>query len=127
MFKVNNNYRIRKGIMGSDDSYENNGCFNIPHYRIKNYSFYTQVSDGDGWEHVSVSVGENGKKQQRCPTWEEMCWIKDQFWDKDDCIIQYHPVVSEYVNMHPFVLHLWKPINQIIPTPDKIMVGINLK
>ena len=50
------------------------------------------ASDGFGWEHVSVS------RRDRCPTWEEMCQIKALFWDEDDCVIQYHPPRSEYVN-----------------------------
>ena len=30
-------------------------------------------SDGLGWDHVSVSLAD------RCPTWAEMCFIKDLF------------------------------------------------
>lgn len=29
---------------------------------------------------------------------------------------------SEYVNCHPFVLHLWRPIKEVIPIPNKLMV-----
>ena len=63
------------------------------------------------WEHVSVSV------KTRCPTWEEMVWVKSLFWADDEVVIQYHPALSEYVNEHPFCLHLWKPVNVILPTP----------
>lgn len=123
MFHVHNKFRVVRGPMASDDSYGNNGFFVLPHYRINDYQFYAQVSDGEGWEHVSVSVGRKGEKQRRCPTWEEMCWIKNWFWDEEDCVIQFHPAKSEYVNLHPYVLHLWVPINQTIPIPNKIMVG----
>jgi hypothetical protein len=74
------------------------------------------------WEHVSVSVRVPG--ETRCPTWEEMCEIKDMFWDKDETVIQYHPAEADYVNMHPHTLHLWKPIGVELPTPPSIMVGV---
>lgn len=101
------------------------GFFIIPHYRINNYEFWAMASNGLGWEHVSISIREKySKGSKRCPTWEEMCWVKDQFWDKEDCVIQYHPSESEYVNCHHFCLHLWRPIDQDFPIPPKIMVGL---
>lgn len=56
----------------------------------------------DEWEHVSISL------PNRTPTWAEMCFIKDLFWDKKETVVQFHPKESEYVNYHPFTLHLWK-------------------
>jgi len=70
------------------------------------------------WEHVSVSV-----KEKRCPTWEEMCFVKNLFWGLDEVVMQLHPAAHEYVNEHPFCLHLWKPIAAAIPTPPSILVG----
>lgn len=70
---------------------------------------------GEPWDHVSVSV-QNG---ERCPTWEEMCWVKSLFFDDDECVVQYHPPKSDYVNVHPFVLHLWRPTESVIPMPPK--------
>jgi hypothetical protein len=70
-----------------------------------------------GWEHVSVSL------PTRCPTWAEMAFIKSVFWDADDTVVQYHPPESEYVNNHPFCLHLWRPIEKQIPLPPSILVG----
>lgn len=93
----------------------NNGFFVFKKHGI---IYFCQASDGMGWEHVSVSLNKN-----RCPTWEEMCMVKDLFWDKEDCVIQYHPPKSQYVNNHPNVLHLWRPIGVSIPMPDSIMVG----
>jgi len=69
-----------------------------------------------GWEHVSVSVFD------RCPTWQEMCFIKDMFWDDDDCVMQLHPPKADWVNNHPFTLHLWRPIGVEIPRPLQVMV-----
>jgi hypothetical protein len=56
------------------------------------------------WEHVSVSL-YHGKG---LPTWEQMQWVKDQFWRRDETVIQFHPADSQYVNVAE-VLHLWKP------------------
>lgn len=74
---------------------------------------------GEPWEHVSVSVNH----EQRCPTWEEMCWVKDQVWDAEECVVQFHPPKSEYVNQHPYVLHLWRCPTQETPRPPSICVG----
>jgi len=78
-----------------------------------------QSSDGFGWEHVSVSLNKN-----RCPTWEEMCLVKDLFWDAEDCVIQFHPPESENVSMHKYCLHLWRPVNGQFPRPPSIFVGV---
>lgn len=71
---------------------------------------------GVPFEHVSVSC------KDRCPTWEEMNWVKDQFWGPEELVIQYHPPKSEYVNNNPFTLHLWKPVGFEIPLPPKVCV-----
>ena len=75
-------------------------------------------SNGGGWEHVSVSFNH------RCPTWEEMCEIKNMFFHPHEVVVQYHPAESEYVNTHPYCLHLWRPLEQDMPTPPAWMVGL---
>lgn len=74
--------------------------------------------DSDGWEHVSVSTAA------RCPTWEEMCFVKDLFWEPEECVVQFHPPRSEYVNNHPNVLHLWRHKTELFRTPPSILVGV---
>jgi hypothetical protein len=73
--------------------------------------------EADGWEHVSIST------QKRPPNWQEMCFVKDLFWDEDEIALQYHPPKWAYVNHHPYCLHLWKPLNEVIPLPPTWMVG----
>ncbi|SCG82689.1 hypothetical protein DW1_1116 [Proteiniborus sp. DW1] len=73
-------------------------------------------SFGGGWDHVSASYSS------RTPTWDEMCYIKDIFFKEDECVLQYHPPKSEYVNIHPHCLHLWRPKYDIIPKPPMYMV-----
>lgn len=74
------------------------------------------ASNGRGWDHVSVSL------RNRCATWEEMCFVKDIFWHENEAVMQLHPAKRDYINCHPFVLHMWKPQGTKIPMPPKIMV-----
>lgn len=131
--KVPEKYRLTNHPqLGSDSSYGCNGFFIIPHPNISLYYIQCQVSDGMGWQHVSVSlvkdIGLGNKRKfrmvERCPTWEEMCFLKNLFWDEDETVVQYHPAKSEYVNCHPYCLHLWRAENFEMPTPDSLMVGI---
>src|SRR5689334_15979573 len=52
-----------------------------------------------GWEHVCVTP------ENRTPTWEEMCFAKDLFWNEEECVVQYHPARSQYVKAHEHRLH----------------------
>lgn len=110
--------RVTLGSMGSSDKDGNNGMFAVRMRGPGHPMAKVIASDGMGWEHVSVSF------PNRCPTWDEMCRIKNIFWDAGDCVVQYHPPASEYVNNHNFCLHLWRPTNQDIPRPPSFMVGI---
>jgi len=78
------------------------------------------ASDGLGWEHVSVSLR---RQPRQTPSWNEMCAVKALFWGEEDCVVQYHPPRSSYVNFHPGTLHLWRPTSEFLPTPLPIMVG----
>lgn len=115
-FHVPEKFRVTSGKMGSSESFGNNGCFVIQTIKLKQ-RLNVIASDQGGWEHVSVSLGH------RSPTWEEMCAIKDMFWDAEDCVVQYHPPKSEYVNHHPYCLHLWRPVGINFPQPPSIFVG----
>lgn len=116
-FKVPEQYRVKTGAFASTAEDGNNGAFFIP-TRPGMAPLKVIASDGDGWEHVSVSLPD------RCPTWELMCKVKGLFWDDEDCVMQLHPPRSQWVNNHSFCLHLWRPTNgQAIPTPPQYMVG----
>lgn len=95
-----------------------NGIFKV---HINGRSFKVIASNGGGWEHVSVSPWSDSRKA--CPTWDEMCEIKDMFFDPDERVVQYHPPKSEYINMHPYCLHLWRPTTVEMPFPPSIFVG----
>lgn len=68
------------------------------------------------WDHVSVSTAN------RTPTWEEMNWVKDQFFEEEECVIQFHPPRSKYINCNPHVLHLWRQDNVEFVLPPAKMV-----
>jgi hypothetical protein len=89
-----------------------NGLFDIP-----NRGMRIIVSNGGGWDHVSVSL------KDRCPTWDEMEWVRRQFFDKDDTVIQIHPPLKDYVNVCQNCLHLWRPLNAEIPLPPKEFIA----
>lgn len=72
-----------------------------------------------GWEHASISWLHKNK----LPDWNIMCRLKDMFWSKDECCVQYHPAEEDYVNMHEYTLHVWKPCLETLPKPPSIMVG----
>ena len=96
-----------------------NGAFKV---FVHGKSFNVIASNGGGWEHVSVSPGSPNRK--KCATWEEMCAIKDMFFEPEETVVQYHPPKSDYVNNHPYCLHLWRPIGQEVPRPPAIFVGL---
>ena len=77
-------------------------------------------SYGGSWEHVSVCP----YKKRIVPSWDDMCRIKDIFWHDEECVVQFHPPKKDYVNNMENCLHLWRPINQEIPMPPSIMVGL---
>lgn len=102
---------------GSEPSDGFNGffCLVLNALRVK-----CLASDGEGWRHVSVSIeGHAGS----LPSWSIMCQVKDLFWEPEDWVVQFHPAKSEYVDVHPGVLHLWQPLNAEFPKPNRLMVG----
>lgn len=84
---------------------------------IKPKGLFVIFAAGEGWEHVSVS------RRGRCPSWEDMQYIKRKFWPADACVIQYHVLEEEHINAHPYCLHLWRPTRQEIPRPPAWMVA----
>ncbi len=113
-FHVPEQFRVLDGPLASTPSIGNNGYFLV---RSSTGALKCIVSDELGWEHVSVS------RPNRCPTWEEMCLVKDLFWDAEDTVIQFHPPKSEYVNNHKYCLHLFRPVGVEIARPPSILVG----
>jgi hypothetical protein len=110
------NYRLKdkeRKIYGCNGD-NHNGIFKV---FVSGKSFYCIASNGGGWEHISITRGNS-----KMPTWEEMCAIKDIFFEAEEEVVQYHPRKSEYVNIHESCLHLWRPTTVDMPTPPKLFV-----
>ena len=128
MFKVPERYRVTEHAisrLATTAEYGNNGAFVVP--LPSRLVAWCIASDGEGWEHVSVLIKKatNMAQIDRCPTWAEMCAIKELFWDDpDDCVVQFHPAAKHYVNNHRHCLHLWRPTEDSIPVPSPWLVGI---
>jgi len=82
-----------------------------------------------GWEHVSVSGHKRVKQGSKVrtvpytPSWEEMQGIKDMFFKKSETVIQIHPEESQSASAHDNTLHLWRPVDQVIPLPPQELVA----
>ena len=117
-------YRVRSGPLATGSGSGANGAFRIPCGPVV---LTVVASDGIDWsesglpgpvfEHVSVSL------PARCPTWEEMDFIKRLFWRDDETVIQLHVPRSQHVNYYATCLHLWRPVGVAIPLPPTITVG----
>lgn len=70
------------------------------------------------WDHASVSTSS------RCPTWDEMEFVKRLFFERDETAMQLHVPPAEHINNHDYCLHIWRPLLIAIPRPPEIMVGI---
>lgn len=128
-FHVPEAARIRESQSGlaSDASYGNNGAFLFdspsPGWKLCVIASDEPYDDSIPWEHVSVQAVRQKPAAIRIPSWKEMCFVKDLFWDAEDIVMQLHPRKSEYINYHPAVLHLWRPVGVEIPMPPRGMVG----
>lgn len=123
--------RVVHGVMASNRG-DNFGAFTIRATSVAQAAqvvFSLIVSGGDElvrWEHVSVTVlssaGPKGNSGSRMPSWSEMMRIKEMFWEEEDVCVQYAPKASEYLNIHPNVLHWWRPLDDEMPTPPTLAV-----
>lgn len=125
MFKVPNKFRVKDGYLGSENDAGLCGAFEIKH--SDGYMLFCIADDGrqeieSKWEHVSCSKSYGTRVT--IPSWNDMCIIKNLFWDEEDCVVQYHPAKKDYINLNPYVLHLWRPCDLEFPKPPKILVGI---
>ena len=92
---------------------EQNGAF-----LIKGRGLKVIMSEGEGWQHASVS------RRSKCPSYDDMEFIKRTLWGDDATVMQLHVPASDHVNNHEFCLHLWRPMDVPIPRPPAYMVGI---
>lgn len=67
-------------------------------------------TDETGWEHVSVQPDN----ENITPSWEDMCQLKNIFFEEEECALQIHPPKSQYVNIAENCLHLWRPTDKAL-------------
>lgn len=104
-------YRVTYlGSLGNDT----NGKFIIP---TKGAIYQVIASTELGWDHVSVSVIKPNNYQLRIANFEELEMIRSMFFCKDETVIEFHPRKQDYVNQNEYVLHLWRPNQEILPIP----------
>jgi len=108
--RENHKYRQRHPSLGWGD--HEGGYFYIPERGLR-----VICSNGGGWDHVSVSLAD------RCPSWDEMEFIKRLFFKDDEVVIQIHPALKNYKNAMPYCLHLWRPQKEEIPLPPTWMIA----
>lgn len=102
--------------LGSDASYGVCGAFVLPGPCGCELTVISAGGDEFGWEHVSVST------PRRTPNWKEMCFVKNLFFDDEECVVQFHVPKSRHINNHPYCLHLWRPVKVEIPLPPEVLV-----
>lgn len=109
-------YRAVHPTWGSSPKRATFGYFQVGFLRVISGGLVTEDDHDFPWEHVSVSLAN------RCPTWDEMCRIKNMFWRPDETVIQFHPRQQEYINRHEFVLHLWRNVATDHQLPPGVLV-----
>jgi hypothetical protein len=108
-------WRVRDGRWASRETDGWNGHFLVP---LDGEIYLVRISDGWGWRHLSVT----NFQRKAVPSWQAMCRLKDLFFADDSWIVQFHPAKSDYINDHPFCLHLWESLDEKMPTPPVILV-----
>jgi hypothetical protein len=76
-------------------------------------------ADSEVWLHVSFS------RRDRIPDWSDTTFVKNTFIGEDKEAYVKLPKQEEYVNFHPYCLHLWSCLSKPNYLPDfRPMEGI---
>jgi len=122
-------FRVVSGPYRSDRDGKPTGMFLLPMGNGSPLRLCVLADDGrsTGWEHVSVSLQVRRSKHwatapgDMLPTWQNMHAVKEFWWSEEECVLQFHPPASQYVNHGP-VLHLWRQVGINHPTPPQTLV-----
>jgi hypothetical protein len=117
LHSMDEKYRKVHPVLGGSEAGSTWGYFEVS----RRYGIMRIISSGVDmeflWEHVSVSFSDH------VPSWEDMQFVKEMFWDAEETVVQFHPRKSEYINHHPYVLHLWKRVGQNYSLPPKELIA----
>ena len=132
-FHVPERSRITEGPLASASEAGQYGAFLVPSPEpgwtlalMADDGTHADVPESAGWEHVSVTAWRGTRPltgRSRTPSWKEMAFVKDLCWDPEDSVVQFHSRRTQYVNLHPDCLHLWRSTTQPIPEPPASLIG----
>jgi hypothetical protein len=109
-----NRWRIKTGKYASTDTDGFNGHFLVP---LEGDIWLVELSDAAGWRRLSI-----GNAQRKVlPSWTVMCRIKDAFFGDEDWAVQFFPAKTHVLDSE-WELHLWQPIDSVLPTPLAVLV-----
>lgn len=112
---INNSKLTIKTQLNENDIIQIRAYYNDP---VTRKSYWCKFTKAQGWEHVTVAGNH------KVPDWELMCKIKDIFWSEEECCIEYHPRKSQYINNNEYCLHIWRPVDEMLPEPPTILLGL---
>lgn len=80
-------------------------------YRNKGQGLVVMTSiatknDGSKCLHVSLS------RKSRLPSWDDVKRVKDAFIGEDKEAYHVLPKKADYINIHPYCLHLWSELEE---------------
>lgn len=76
-----------------------------------------RYGDGRIWLHCSA-CGRRGENSWFLPDWEQLKRVKHDFIGPDRWAYQVLPASKDYVNQHPYVLHLYALLDGEPALPD---------
>ena len=110
-------------LVQGDPTYQDGAAWQKAGLRV--LASHAREADGMLWLHVSVS------RSDRIPSWDDLKVIRTVFIGDDRLALQVFPPKEEWINLHPYCLHLWAPLgHNPIPdfrheaqTPDGVTLG----
>lgn len=101
--------RVLPGNYRQLEDYANAGYFT----RADGMTIISEVAEYEKrlWLHVSCAFAD------RLPSWADLREVKTVFCGPKRLALSIQPSEAEYVNVHPYVLHLWCPLDHD-PIPD---------
>jgi hypothetical protein len=106
-------WRIKNGKFGSDESAGWNGFFLVP---MEGDMWLVRIADDLGFRHLSISHAQ----RHLLPSWTILRRMKDAFFGDEVWVAQY--LTPRGVKDEPWMLHLWEPIEEKLPTPHEVLV-----
>ena len=99
------------------------GEFEIPITDNK-HAFVICSKNSMGWDHVSLHITEaSGEPIKRTPSNEDMQFIRNLLFLEDEIVTEFHPAKKDYINNHPYVLHMWHSTNDCIEIPTSVDIS----